>query len=289
MNYRSIKQLTSLLVKHLDKIPPDTDAIVGVPRSGMLVADILGLHLTLPVVTVGDVCGVQPIEVGKRMHFDAQARTEFLQSPRKLLVVDDACGTGGTLKSVRQLFAGASHVIAHTYKYFVPYVTEGGERWVDIWLERLDKPRFFEWNWVSNIFLQTACIDIDGVLCRDPNSNECDEESGGERYSHFLRNVPRLRRLRQPLGTLVTNRLERWRNETATWLAAHKIQYKKLVMMPFETVRERKQYGHARFKAEQYKKHGGSAFVESSWKQAAEIRRLTKMPVFCTETMELHG
>lgn len=287
MNYRSVRQLSSLVARNLSKIPEGIEAIVGIPRSGMLVADLLGLHLSLPIVSLGTVCAGGRIEVGKRLHYSAEDTSNFLQQPRKLLVVDDSCGTGGALKSAKRLLSDLQQVVKHEYSYLVAYTNDAGKRWTDIWLEQIEKPRAFEWNWVSNAFLRTACIDIDGVLCRDPTKKECDEESGGVQYRKFLLGVPLLRRLRQPLGTLVTSRLERWRPETEQWLAKQKIAYTRLVMMPFKTVRERKAYGHARYKANQLKKHKGCVFVESAWKQAVAIHKITKRPVLCTENMEM--
>lgn len=287
MNYRSIKQLARLISANLGRIPTDIDAVVGIPRSGMLVADIIGLHRSLPVVTVGDVCQRRSVEVGNRMHMSQEERNDFLRKPRSLLVVDDSCGTGGTMKMTRRLLHSLDGIVKHNYFFMAAYANDQGMKWLDHWLERLEKPRFFEWNWMSNVFLTTACIDIDGVLCRDPEKIERDEESGGQRYQQFVRTVGLLRKLRQPLGTLVTSRLEKWSYDTVTWLSNHGIKYKNLVMMPFKTVRERKQYGHARYKAEQYKRLGGSVFVESEIKQATAIHKMTRKPVFCTETMEL--
>lgn len=287
MNYRSIKQLARLISSNLGRIPTDIDGIVGIPRSGMLVADIIGLHRSLPVITVGDVCERRAVEVGNRMHMSSESRKIFLQQPRKLLVVDDSGGTGGTMRTTRRLLHSIDGIVKHSYFFMAAYANKQGMKWLDLWLERLEKPRFFEWNWMDNVFLRTACIDIDGVLCRDPEKIERDEKADGKRYAQFVRGVGLLRKLRQPLGTLVTSRLEKWRKDTATWLSGHGIQYKKLVMSPFKNVQMRKQYGHAKYKAEEYIKHGGSVFVESEIKQATEIHRLTRKPVFCTETMEL--
>lgn len=49
MNFRTINDLNNLISKNLDKIPKDIDLIVGVPRSGLFVANLIALYLNLPL------------------------------------------------------------------------------------------------------------------------------------------------------------------------------------------------------------------------------------------------
>ena len=48
MNYRSVADLDDQIVNWLGKLPSDVEVIVGVPRSGMLVANLLSLYLNRP-------------------------------------------------------------------------------------------------------------------------------------------------------------------------------------------------------------------------------------------------
>ena len=52
MNYRSLNDLNSTILKQLHLIPRDIDLIVGVPRSGMLPANLLALYLNLPYTDI---------------------------------------------------------------------------------------------------------------------------------------------------------------------------------------------------------------------------------------------
>lgn len=52
MNYRSIVDLNSDIKKWISELPNDLDLIVGIPRSGLLVANLLALHLNLPLTDV---------------------------------------------------------------------------------------------------------------------------------------------------------------------------------------------------------------------------------------------
>ena len=287
LRYRSVNQLSTLISQNLGRLPHDIDAVVGIPRSGMLVASMIGLQLGVPVTTVDSVCEQRPLEGGIRLQMKDKTMRVFLATPRRLLVVDDSCGTGYTMKRARDKLKASP--VPHRYTFLAPYVNETGMLYVDQWFEQLPKPRVFEWNWTTHAFLLNACVDIDGVLCRDPRGKEYDEPTTGENYGKFLLNVPLLRRLRGPIKALVTCRMEKRRPETVKWLKRHGVKYKKLIMMQVNSVAERRRVGHANYKASWYKKLGGSAFVESSYKQAVQIRKLTKMPVLSVETMEFFG
>jgi hypothetical protein len=52
MNYRSIATLNRQIVNWLDQLPSDLDLIVGIPRSGLLVANLLALHQNLPLTDI---------------------------------------------------------------------------------------------------------------------------------------------------------------------------------------------------------------------------------------------
>ena len=83
-------------------------------------------------------------------------------------------------------------------------------------------PRVFEWNLMHGTVLANSCVDIDGVLCLDPTDEENDD---GECYARFLRDTPALLLPTAPVAWLVTSRLEKYRKQTAEWLARHEVRY----------------------------------------------------------------
>lgn len=124
---------------------------------------------------------------------------------------------------------------------------------MDLYLEILEQPRIFQWNFLQHGFLIHACFDIDGVLCDDPSPEQNDD---GPRYRDFLLHAPLKLKPQRPVKYLVTSRLEKYRPETEQWLAEHDIPYEQLIMMDVATAEERRRLGnHASFKAEQYRKH----------------------------------
>ena len=50
MNYRSVNDLNHCIVANLHRLPRDIDLVVGIPRSGVLAASLIALHLNLPLV-----------------------------------------------------------------------------------------------------------------------------------------------------------------------------------------------------------------------------------------------
>jgi orotate phosphoribosyltransferase len=200
-----------------------------------------------------------------------------------VLVVDDSVLTGRQLETARRRLASAS--LPHDLRYAAVYVHPGKEHLVDFSHQALPYPRMFEWNLMHHPMLEKACVDIDGVLCRDPTEAENDD---GDGYSKFLETVTPRVRPAFPIGTLVTCRLEKYRSATEDWLARNMIRYGNLVMMHYSSKAERIAANrHAAFKAEAYVAARAMIFIESSVRQAQEIADLTARPVVSTDRMQL--
>jgi adenine/guanine phosphoribosyltransferase-like PRPP-binding protein len=50
MNFVTYRDLNEDIIRNLHRIPNDIDVVVGVPRSGLLVASQIALYRNLPVV-----------------------------------------------------------------------------------------------------------------------------------------------------------------------------------------------------------------------------------------------
>ena len=281
LEYRSIADMSRTIVKNLPKIPQDIDLVVGVPRSGLLAANILALHLNLPLTDVDGLLEGRLLCGGKR----ASHAEQRLQAREKIkvLVVDDSILTGRQMEQVRNKIR-ASH-LSHQILYAAVYVTPETREKVDLHFEVVPQPRLFEWMMFHCYWLQHSCVDIDGVLCRDPTEEENDD---GPRYIDFLENVEANIIPAYPIGWLVTTRLEKYRSRTEEWLAKWHIRYKKLVMMDLPSKEARQAAGnYGSFKARVYRRTGAVMFIESSVRQAEEIARLTGCPVFCMESRKM--
>jgi orotate phosphoribosyltransferase len=261
----------------MESLPLDYDLIVGIPRSGMLVANLLALHMNLPISYVDGFLDGIIVVGGPRMKTPTA-----LDGDRKwnVFVVDDSVDSGGQISRVREKLMALSSI--HRIQYGAVYATNQGREFVDTYYQRLEQPRFFEWNLFHHGLLSQMCMDIDGVLCRDPSPEENDD---GPLYTRFLETVPPKIVPTKKIGWLVTCRLEKYRMLTEQWLRKQGIQYGHLVMMNYATKEERMAAAsYATFKANIYQETKAMLFVESSLSQARDIVRLSGCPVWCAET-----
>ena len=283
MEYRTVAQLDDAVVSWLAELPRDIDIVAGVPRSGLLVANLVALHLNVPMTDVAGIVEGRVIQSGAR--FNGSDARPFLSKPRHVLVVDDSVCSGSAMARVKAQLAAAAlpHRITYAAVYMSPEARLDGH--VDLYREVVAMPRVFEWNLMHGTVLANSCVDIDGVLCLDPTDDENDD---GECYARFLRDTPALLLPTAPVAWLVTSRLEKYRKQTAEWLARHEVRYGGLRMMQYPDMAARRAArAYARFKTDVYLDTGAWLFIESSAALAAQIATLAGRSVFCTETREM--
>ncbi|MGE5727064.1 MAG: phosphoribosyltransferase family protein [Gemmatimonas sp.] len=283
MEYRTVAQLDDAVVSWLADLPRDIDIVAGIPRSGLLVANLLALHLNVPMTDVAGLIEGRVIQSGAR--FKGADPRQFLSKPRHVLVVDDSICSGSAMQKVKASLAAAAlpHRVSYAAVYMAPEARLDGH--VDLYREIVPMPRVFEWNLMHGTVLTNSCMDIDGVLCLDPTDEQNDD---GPEYLTFLRDTPALLLPTAPVGWLVTSRLEKYRAQTVEWLARHKVQYGELRMMQYPDMAARRAArAYARFKSEIYQETGAWLFIESDAALAVQIAQLSGRSVFCTETREM--
>lgn len=277
MNYRNITDLNNVILKRLHIIPRDFDLIVGVPRSGMLPANLLSLYLNRPYTDIHSFLNGHIYKAGARSQFFDIS--EF----KKILVVDDSIASGSAMVEVKE---SLKHLESKfDLKYCAVYIIPGKEKMVDYFFEIVPLPRYFQWNILNHTTLEKACFDIDGVLCADPLPEQNDD---GPKYIDFILNAPPLFIPGSKIGTVVTSRLEKYRKETETWLKANNIKYNDLVMLDLPDMAARQRANnHGDHKAKAYMSKPYVLFIESEYHQAVEINRISKKPVLCTANFEM--
>ena len=277
MNYRSIANMNEILLKRLSILPRNIDLIVGVPRSGMLPANLLALYLNKPYTDLHSFMNGHIYKAGARGQFFD------IKQYKNILVVDDSVASGSALAECKKNLQ--AHSTQFNIQYCAVYVAPGKEKTVDYYFETVPLPRYFQWNVFNHSTLEKACFDIDGVLCVDPLPEQNDD---GDKYRSFLATAAPLFIPGSRIGTIVTSRLEKYRAATEAWLQQHKVKYNKLIMLDLPDMEARqKANNHAQHKATAYQGGGHVLFVESDLAQAREINRLTKKPVLCTENFEM--
>ena len=277
MNYRNIRDLNNIILKKLSIIPRDFDLIVGVPRSGMLPANLLSLYLNRPYTDIHSFMNGHIYKAGARGQFFD------IKQFKKILVVDDSVASGAALQECKENLKELS--AQFDIKYCAVYVIPGKEKTVDYFFETVPLPRYFQWNILNHTTLEKACFDIDGVLCADPLPEQNDD---GEKYIDFILNAPPLFIPGSKIGTIVTSRLEKYRAQTEAWLKANNVKYNDLVMLDLPDMAARqKANNHGGHKAKAYMAKPYVLFVESELNQAIQINKIAKKPVLCTANFEM--
>lgn len=279
MHYRSTGQLNADIVRWADSLPKDIDLVVGIPRSGMLAATMMALHLHVPLADLDGLLAGRVLNAGQRMGEQPQ---HVIDSARRILVLDDSINKGGSMREAQDKLAAAAPELSGRVVWGATYVAPGSAKGlVEHWYESIPQPRAFEWNIMHHADLAEACMDIDGVLCPDPDEDQNDD---GPRYEEFLTQTPARLVPGTTVGWLVTARLERYREQTEEWLRDNGIRYGELLMHPAESAEQRRrEQSHASFKAEAYRRTKAWLFIESSVEQAVVIADTVRRPVYCTD------
>ena len=268
---RSVADLDAAIVANIHRIPRDVDAVVGIPRSGLLAASMVALHLQLPLADVEGFCRHQVVHRARRL-IDAE----------RILLVDDTVLTGRAMRMAVERIRSArpDATIVRMAVWSAPKTPAGA---VDLALGLCPTPRAFAWNLWKHKRLTRWVFDLDGVLCRDPSSAENDD---GPAYARFIDNVEPRFLPQRPVGWIMTARLEKYRAPTEAWLQRHGVEYTALIMLDLPDKAARIEQGNrGRWKGERYAELGDAElFVESDRRQVRKIVRHSGKPAWCTDT-----
>ncbi len=280
MQYRSIADMNAAILNGIHQLPDDLDLVVGIPRSGMIAAELVALLANIGLTDLDSYL------VG-RTYTSGRTKSDGMPSTgsgrRKVLVIDDSINGGTAMTDARERVAAAG--LDDDTIFAAVYGSKPDHPQTDLVFETVPWPRTFQWNFMHHKYLSQSCIDIDGVLCHDPTREQNDDGPG---YRDFLISARPLYRMTRPLGTLVTSRLEKYRPETEAWLAAQRLVYDRLVMLDLPSKAERQRLGaHGTFKGEYYRDDPAILFIESENRQATRIAEISGKPVLCLETHSL--
>lgn len=286
MKYVTLSDLCSTIRNNIYKIPHDVDAVLGVPRSGMIAASIVSEYLNVPLGDVNTFKDLTCVSGGGRLSLIKRTPTH------KILVVDDTTFSG---KSMRETKDKLKNVEGYEFIYCVVYL-EGndGEKEVDLYLEDM---RHEDEGW-GNICLYEWCLfnhyphvmskimwDLDGVFCVNPT-----QDSDEEKYIEYIKNATPLFIPKVRLNKIVTYRCNKYRKETEEWLAKNGIRYNLLGMVAADNYIQRHAVApsSAEYKANIYKNDDAQLFIESEDNQAKEIARISGKPCLCVSTNTLY-
>jgi uncharacterized HAD superfamily protein/orotate phosphoribosyltransferase len=280
--FESISQLSHDIRSQLHRVPKDVDLVVGIPRSGMIPAYLLGLFVNRLVLDLDSFLAGRAAGHGSTRALGAEVRDPL--SAKHILLVDDSLTSGGSMRKCVERVRMSAFGGRMTTCAAIVVPSMGGA--VDISFREMPQPRIFEWNAFHHTEVVNSCFDLDGVLCVDPTERENDD---GPRYGEFIRNARPLFVPTQRVGHIVSARLEKHRELTEEWLRRNGIAYGCLHLIDLPSQAERMRLGaHSKHKAKVYRSTGASLFYESDIEQAQEIAQLSGRPVLCPTNMNLY-
>ena len=274
--YRSYADAVKDIKKWCDDIP-EVSGVCGIPRSGSFIAAVISEYRNIPLYTVD---GILNDNFCWRPHISRPLNTP--SGP--ILVVDDTSWSGASLKRAQAYLKNKGDFL-----YACLYINEEREDDVDLFYGILPTVyHSWEWSFLRDPQCQAYMCDLDGVFCPDYTGGI---NEGEEYVRHIQTSTPTVYVPKYPLMKICTARLHKHRKTTEEWLAFHKIKYKQLLMSPYHSIEERfEKNGFGEWKSEMYDDCPEAIlFVESEQKQAMEIWKNTRRPVFCVDTMTLYG
>lgn len=281
MYFKSLSDLTKDIHEWIPSVQVEFDCVVGIPRSGMLVANILALKWGVPFVDLDGFLEGRILGLGRRYRHIDQGR--YLDERRKVLIVDDSISSGGAMAKAKDRIV--ENECVHDLSFMAVYVTKEAKNLCDYYVQLVPNPRRFEWNILSSRAVGNYCFDMDGVLCNDPTPEENDD---GENYLHFIKNAKPLYVPAYPIGMIVTSRLEKYRRETESWLERNGVSYRSLRMLELAKKEDRISLKAAvPFKARVYKESGCDIFIESDIKQAVKIAEISNKYVYSVDVVQM--
>ena len=285
MKYIKFTDLITTIRTNIHKVPHDIDFVIGIERSGMIVASIISEYINVPLIGLKSfISGCKPTG-GDRLGLTNKNKTN------KVLVIDDTCYSGKSMKNAKNLLKNYQY----DFIYLAAYLEGKGIDELDIYLEDVREYTkdtinivLYEWNIFHHYpFISQRCIyDIDGVFCIDPP-----DELKTEEYEKYIKNAIPLFIPTVSIGKIVTYRLSKYMDITEKWLKEQGIRYNQLIMFKADSYKERYNSGVSSeyMKGTIYRDDNQSIlFIESDDYQARMIHQISKKPVLCVSTNKLY-
>lgn len=237
-------------------LPPDVDCVIGIPRSGLLFANIIAVKRGWPLSTPD----LFPTVVW-------QTKEKIVAGFKKIVIVEDSTWTGAQLHTAKLLIKQKTPDV--TILTVSLFASSQSHYLSDFVGSRYPSHKFtaFEWNLAHASYKEWGdlCVDLDGVICR-----------GNDPYI-----IPNCE-----IRAIITSRPETERETTERWLADHKVRYKELKMSSSSN------QGildiSVSHKVREIKKISPLWFWESDGREARLIAKRTRIPVLCIDEMKIY-
>jgi orotate phosphoribosyltransferase len=264
-----IAQLTQEWAKK--SLPNNFDLYIGVPRAGMPIAWTLSLLYCRPYAT--------PDSFQRGEYYF----TSKLPMPpiKKVLICEELVKSARKAIEVKEILSKNYPDV--TFEIGSLHVTEDGKMVVDHYYKVAQDLEHFHDNMID--VGGDLSVDFDGVLCKNPPAAAVENMSA---YRLWVTNAVPHFIPKCEIKSIITGRPESVRLESEQWLKEHGVKYKKMFML----TKEEQCSGQAEsiaHKVKHIKESKPKYFWESDYLQAKEINRLTGVPVYCIDEMQIFG
>jgi len=275
----SIDQATAWTNEWIKAFPEQYDLIVGVPRSGMLIASIVALRLGKGLTTP------DLLLEGQYWHSKRAGPRLSVDQFKKILLIDDALDKGRAMGKAKDTVLKANPNCSITCASLI--VREETRHLADLYHITMEPPRTYEWNLMHRKIASYAgrgvlAVDMDGVLCANPPKGADDDEAW---YLDWMENANPYLIPGFEIDVILTSRLEKYREQTENWLRKHEVRYKELHMwdVPDKSMRK----GFAKYKSSALLSIKPDMYWESDWELSQKIWEQTRIPTLCIDEMTM--
>lgn len=276
MHYRTIADLNNDVIAWSRRLPERVEIIVGIPRSGLLAANLLALSLNVPFTDVEGLIAGRLFDSGERL--GKQRSLLRRNRPRRVLVVDDSLWSGRQMGRVRARIANAK--LTHDIVYGAVYIVPEAACLVDTYHSKVPIPRAFEWNIMHHPGLGKSCVTLEGTVLPVATGRAAETVAALHRAEPLFYPT-------QPIGFLIATQPETARPVIAAWLAMHQICYRTLILIPPAGTAGRNEDDVLRDKAEFYRHSRSWIYIEAKGPDAARLAGGANRPVYCFETRRM--
>ena len=216
-NFVTLDQAVNWAREWAETLPADCDLVIGIPRSGLLVANVIALKLVKPLASPDLFLNEQGCWHSKRIAAPS--------SIRKVLLVDDSVNSGKTMKQVKQQLEQAYPDLQVITAALIVHAEVRNS--VDRHFRLIAKPRFFEWDVMHQKKVERVAIDLEGVLCAAcPPGMERDDDA----CLDWLENAGPYMLPAYRIDLIVSDRQESDRRRIEAWLVGHGVSFDRLAL-----------------------------------------------------------
>ena len=279
-NFVTLDQAAIWTSEWVEHFPRQYDLVVGVPRSGMLIASIVALKLGKGLTTP------DLLKKGEYWHSNRAGQKLSLDEIKHIIVIDDSVDKGRAMAKAMADIDAVDADFSVTKAALI--VKEETKHNADLYYKIIEAPRTFEWNILhrkisSYVSDGVLAVDLDGVLCPNPPKGADNDE---EWYVEWMKSANPFLIPGFEIDYIVTCRLEKYRAITEAWLAEQNVRYKELIMWDVPTKADRGD-GFAKHKIEALLQIKPEMFWESNRQQAEAIWKKTHIPTLCIDDMTM--